>query len=254
LLIPVIPVINKWNKIENSIFPNNNHNSTAIINFNSKLDSTINLPRFTKFLRDITYLNTLSLDIFIGILLGDAYFKSGKGNNVRIGFKQSIINFPFFWTVFTQLSHYCSSIPRLEFTKLKNKKYGLLILETRSYLIFNQLYDLFIIEGKKGIKEELYHYLSPISLAYWIMCDGLSNQYGLTLCTDNFTVKDTITLINILKLRFNLDCSLHYYSKYPRIYVKASSMNQLRLIVERHIIPFSQYKLHKGRRWKNSIN
>jgi LAGLIDADG DNA endonuclease family len=82
------------------------------------------------------------------------------------------------------------------------------------------------------------------------MSDGVSNQYGLTLCTDSFTVKDTITLINILKLRFNLDCSLHYYSKckYPRIYIKASSMNQLRLIVERHIIPFSQYKLHKGRR------
>ncbi len=50
----------------------------AIIPFNEKLNSTIGLPRITKFIRDITYLNTISLDVLIGILLGDAYIKKGK--------------------------------------------------------------------------------------------------------------------------------------------------------------------------------
>lgn len=214
------------------------------------LQNTLGLPRYTKYLRDITYLNTPSLDILIGILLGDAFFKKGKNNNLRIGFKQSIINFPFLWTVFMDLSHYCSSLPRVEFTKLSNGKlYKAVILETRSYPILHQLYNIFIINGKKGIRPELFYYLSPRSLAYWIMSDGLSNQYGLTLCTDSFTVAEIVILINILKIKFNLDCNIHYYNKYPRIYIKANSMEQLRLIVNPYIIPFSRYKLEKGRRW-----
>ena len=49
------------------------NNCTAIVPFNGKLDSTLGLPKITKFIRDLTYLNTQSLDVLIGILLGDAY-------------------------------------------------------------------------------------------------------------------------------------------------------------------------------------
>lgn len=207
------------------------------------------MPRLTKYIRDLTYINTLNLERLIGLILGDAYFKKGNGVNVRIGFKQSIINFPFFWLVYTQLSHYCSTLPRLEMTKLNNnKKYGLLTLETRYYPVLNLLYVLFIIDNRKGIRSELFHYISPVSLAYWIMSDGKSNQYGLTLCTESFTLKENIILMNILMIKFNLNCNIHYANKKPRIYIKANSMNKLRLIVAPHMIPFSNYKLQKGRR------
>ena len=99
--------------------------------------------------------------------MGDAYIKKGKNNtNVRIGFKQSIINFPFIWTVFTDLSHYCSSVPRFEVAVLKNKKYGQIVLETRTYPVFNYLYDLFIKNGKKSISNSLFYHITPVSLAY----------------------------------------------------------------------------------------
>jgi len=76
----------------------------------------------------------------------------------------------------------------------------------------NILYTLFIEDGKKIIREELYFYLSPIALAYWIMYDGysVSQQYGLLICTDNFSVLDVVRLINILKIRYDLNCSIHY--------------------------------------------
>jgi ubiquinol-cytochrome c reductase cytochrome b subunit len=245
--LPLIPVIKKWNKINSSIFPPTN--CVAIIPFDGKLDSTLGICKITKFIRDITYINTNSLDIFIGLLLGDAYFKLGKNNiNTRIGFKQSIINFPFFWLVFTELSHYCASIPRFEYAKIKGKKYGQLILETRTYPVLNIIYKLFIDNDIKVIKYDMFHYLSPIALAYWIMSDGTSSQYGLTICTDNFTIKDNILLMNILKIRYDLNCSLHNYAGRPRIYIKADSMNKLRTIVEPYIIPFSSYKLKKGKR------
>jgi len=93
-ILPTITMINKWNKVNKSIFPKTN--CTAIVTFNGKLDSTLGLPRITKFIRDLTYLNTISLGLLIGLILGDAYFKKGiNSTNVRIGFKQSIINFPF---------------------------------------------------------------------------------------------------------------------------------------------------------------
>jgi hypothetical protein len=68
--------------------------------------------------------------------------------------------------VFTELSHYCASIPRLEYAKIKGKKYGQLILETRTYPVLNILYKLFIDNDIKVIKYDMFHYLSPIALAY----------------------------------------------------------------------------------------
>ena len=89
------------------------------------------------------------------------------------------------------------------------------------------------------------------ALAYWIMSDGVSNQYGLTICTDCFTIKDVVILINFLKIRYDLNCSIHYLNNKPRIYIKADFMNKLRLLVGPYVIPFSQYKLHKGKRYAN---
>jgi len=120
-------------------------------------------------------------------------------------------------------------------------------LKTRSYPILNELYNLFIKNNVKIIKEDLFYFLSPKSLAYWIMSDGVSNQYGLTFCTDAFTIKEVIILINILKIRFDLNCSLHYSNKCPRIYIKAKSMAKLRFIIKPYLIPFSKYKLEKGK-------
>ena len=106
------------------------------------------------------------------------------------------------------------------------------------------------MKGIKVISPEMYHYLSPSALAYWIMSDGVSNQYGLTICTDNFSYSDVLRLLNILKIRYDLNCSIHSYSGRPRLYIKADSMPKLRALVKPHLIPFSAYKLQKGKRPK----
>ena len=79
----------------------------------------------------------------------------------------------------------------------------------------------------KTIKIDLFYLLSPRASAYWIMSDGVSNQYGLTICTDCFTVQEVVILINILKIRYNLNCSIHYLRGNPRLYIKADSMENL---------------------------
>lgn len=81
------------------------------------------------------------------------------------------------------------------------------------------------------------------------MSDGVSQQYGLLLCTDSFTVKEVVILINILIIKYDLDCSIHNHNGKPRIYIKANSMVKLRQLVNPYIIPFSTYKLRKGKRF-----
>jgi hypothetical protein len=208
-ILPIIPVINKWNKIDKTIFPNTN--SKAIIIFNGNLNSTIVLPKLTKFIRDSTYLNTASLDVLIGLLLGDGYLKKGKNStNVRVAVKQSIINFPFMWTIFIELSHYFSSLPRFDLANIKDKKYGQLILETRSYPVLNELYKLFIINNVKIIKEELFHYLSPKALAYWIM-SVFFLTFDFIFTVQNFKTKDrTLPKYRLPIIQINLNFNKYY--------------------------------------------
>jgi len=249
IILPIIPKLNKWNKIHLSLFTKTNNKSIVCFNSDQSLGNTLGLKKLTKYIRDIIFLNTNSLEIITGLILGDGYLKKGsKSKNVRLGFKQSIINFPFMWKVFTELSHYCTSLPRFEIAKIKNKKYGQLVLETRSYPVFNNLYYLFIDNNTKIVHPDLFFYLTPKALAYWIMSDGVSNQYGLTICTDSFSIKEVVTLMNILKIRYNLDTTIHYCKKKPRIYIKAKSMKDLRVLILPHMIPFSLYKLYKGKR------
>lgn len=97
-----------------------------------------------------------------------------------------------------------------------------MVFETRSYPVLNQLQELFVENGIKVIKPELFHYLTPVSLAHWIMSDGVEkSQYGLTLCTDGFTFQDVSRLINILIIRYQLDCRMHFYSgkKVSRVFI-----------------------------------
>lgn len=80
------------------------------------------------------------------------------------------------------------------------------------------------------------------------MSDGTSNQYGLTICTDCFTIKDVVLFINIIKIRYDINCTINFCNNRPRIYIKANSMVKLREIISPHIINFSYYKLQKGKR------
>jgi hypothetical protein len=84
----------------------------------------LSLAKLTNYIRDITYIPTFHLSILVGLLLSDAGLsKQKKSKNARLGFKQSMIHFPFLWSTFMLLSHYCSFIPYRDNTKLKGKIY-----------------------------------------------------------------------------------------------------------------------------------
>lgn len=248
-------VINRWNKIDKNMFEPTT--CTAIVPFDNTLNNTLGLPRFTKFLRDISYIPTYYVSILIGLTLGDAHLgfglnKNSKPNelsNARFRFKQSMINFPYFWFVWVKLIHFCSLMPSIEMTILEGKKYHSIFFQTRALPVFNILYNLFYTNGIKVIKNDLILFFDPIVLAHWIMCDGVSSKYGLTICTDSFSLEEVVRLINILIICFDLKCNIHYAKGKPRIYIAAESMPKLRALIIPHMTSFSHYKLGKEKRF-----
>lgn len=197
------------------------------------------LPKLTNHLRGFMYIPGYLIGVFIGCMLGDAHMDNRKGRVTRFTLKQSIINFPFLWSTYVLLSSFCGSYPRSIVDKLS---YSLEIV-TRSYPVLSFVYDLFHVNGVKCIREELFHYLSAQALAYWIMCDGAHYGGGLVLCTECFTTREVVLLMNILIIRHGLSCSIIYNHVGARIFFKKSELPKIRALVAPYMCEFSMYKL-----------
>lgn len=75
----------------------------------------------------------------------------------------------------------------------------------------------------RSISPQLIHYMNYIVLAYWIMGDGSKRKKGIILCTNGFTLKEIIILINILIIKFNINHSIQIEKKkYYRIYINGN--------------------------------
>lgn len=251
-IVPLAPLISPWHKIHKSLYPATDCTALVVFGQPYTLGSTLGLAKITKYIRDITYVPVHLIGVIVGCMLGDANFRVSTTGNVRLILKQSIVNFPVVWTVFMLLSHFCASPPASELSYLNGKRFISLILGTRTYPVFTQLYQLFYQNGVKVISQDLYHYLSPTALAWWIMCDGARTAGGLVLCTECFTLPEVVCLMNILMLRYDLQCTIHTTRSGPRIYITEGSMPKLRAIVGPHMLPFSMYKLSGvARRYAN---
>lgn len=202
------------------------------------------------------HISSFHLSIIVGIILGDAHLRRRtKNGNPHIIFGQSFVNFPYLWHVFTLLSSYCAGMPYIDNTIIKGKRHYRVIFNTRTYIVFNQIYDMFIIKGVKVVPQEIYDLLSPMALAHWIMSDGASiKNGGLLLCTDSYTVLDVYRLMNVLRIKYNLNCTLQFYGGLPRIYILVRDLPLLQSIIKPYMHSFSMYKLSGGKIKKEKRN
>lgn len=82
---------------------------------------------------------------------------------------------------------------------------------TRSYPFISEIRNKFYHEssnGFKGISLEISEYLTPPALAHLIMGDGSRKDYGLEICTDCYSLSDVVRLLNVLVIRYELDCTI----------------------------------------------
>ena len=258
-IIPVLPIVldlPKWIKIDKSIFPKTSCTSIVIWNNYPTIGSTLGLAKLTKYIRDITYIPTFHLSILIGLLLSDAGLSKQKNSkNARLGFKQSMIHFPFLWLTFMLLSHFCSSIPYHDNAKLKGKFYYGIRMDTRAYSCLTDLYELFYIpitqpDGKISYKKivplDIYNLLTPMALAYWIMGDGSVMPQKVYIYAQIVVLRqnyDIVRLMNVLLIRYNINSSLVQISGKSRIYIASTESAKITNLVLEFIHPSMLYKV-----------
>ena len=106
------------------------------------------------------------------------------------------------------MSHYCSSSPALTTgIRAGNRFYGLQFF-TRSMPCITELHSLFYVNGVKLVPQNIYELLTPVALAHMVMGDGSEKSHGLIFCTNSYSVQDVIRLMNVLIIRYRLDCNL----------------------------------------------
>jgi hypothetical protein len=211
------------------------------------LTSSVGLGRYTKQISQMVKLPPFYYSVIVGLILSDGWlvFAYITNKNARLGFKQSLVNFGYFWFVFNLLSHYWSSYPHLvSGLREGTKTYGIEIF-TRGLPCFTNFYNLFYVNKVKVIPNEIYNLLDPIALAHWIQEDGKIDRSGLILCIDSYTLQEVIILINVLIIRYELICSIHRSrpGQY-RIYISKKSMVNLSSIILPYMHSSMLYKIH----------
>lgn len=221
----------------------NKYNKSLVI-YGTNISSTVGSRRYSLLQRKQVNIPFHIKSIFIGIILSDANISKSNKADARLQFKQSYSHFYYFYSVFFELSHFCSKGPYL--TKaLVNKKihYGL-SFTTRSLPCITELYDLFYVgeKQKKIVPYNIFNLFTWKSLAHMICGDG-SYSSGVTLNTQCFTIKDQVTLINIFIIKFNLECNLHKSRKDFVIYINSKSIKRNLHNLLPHIHDSMKYKL-----------
>jgi len=188
-----------------------NKTNTSLVLWGTNLGSSVGNWRVTKSIAQMFVLAPYQFFVAVGLLLSDGWIEfPSRQSYARIKFEQSLDKFEYFWNVYNVLSPYCASYPHLRHILLNGKSFYALRLQTRSLPSFSQLSHLFIRDGVKIVPDDIYNLLNPVALAQWIQGDGGNHpDGGLYLSTDCFSIQDVVRLMNVLIVRYGLNCSMH---------------------------------------------
>ena len=107
-----------------------------------------------------------------------------------------------------------------------------------------ELYPLFYPRGVKIIPKNIYDLLTPVALAHLVMGDGSKERHGLIICTDSYSMKDVVRLINVLMIKYRIECTIKVRNKDKhRIYIREGFMPLLRQIIKPYMCSSMLYKI-----------
>jgi hypothetical protein len=224
---------------------NFNTADTAVAVWGSNLGSTVGYCRFTKVVKNMIQFPPYQKSVVTGVILSDGNLASTNPHeNPRLEFTQSSNNSAYAIFVFSILSHYCNALPRSRTNVRNGVSHQALRFYTRGLPCFNDFRNLFYNNKVKIVPKDIYNLLTPVALAHLIQGDGAAKQHGLILCVDCYSVIDVVRLMNVLIVRYNLDCTLRYHTPtQPRIYIRQRSMATLRELVKPHMDKSMLYKI-----------
>jgi len=202
-------------------------------------------------------MNKPFIDKLIGVLLGDTHIGKTGLDKAYISFEQSKkkIEYITYLHKLTQESGF--ELEELKTYTRTDVRYSNRINEsvyfrTKSLEDLKPFADLFLNnEDKKIIPTNIVDYLTPRSLAFWIMDDGQQlNRGGVTLCTDSFNSSEVSILREALLDKINISSSIHNKkgkndSTYERIYINKESLDDIKPLLKEHMHNSMLYKLNE---------
>lgn len=211
-------------------------------------------------LRTLIIMNKTLKEMLVGTLLGDAHIRRAGADKAYVTFEQSSKKLEYIkylndtakknglGLISESLKEYTRTDSRY------NKTNSSLYFKSQNLESLKPLAELFLNEsGKKQIPSNIAEYLTPRSLAFWIMDDGQRvKRGGVTLCTDSFKSEEITILREALKSNFGLDTSIHYKlsaktgATYERIYInKTEAFNDLKPYLIPHLHDSMLYKINE---------
>jgi LAGLIDADG DNA endonuclease family/Proton-conducting membrane transporter len=199
------------------------------------------------------------MDIITGELLGDGHInyksKDAIKINSRLEFTFSAKNLQYVkFLKYEALAFICNRSEPTPWPKPKigGKELIQYWFSTKRLPILSKLHSLWYkkINGKyiKVIPSNIKEVLTPIGLAHWIMGDGYFTKGIIIICTDNFSQKEVLKLIEVLDRKFGVKSTLNKRTNPNsnivwRIRISKLSMERLIKLVVPYFIPKMLYKL-----------
>lgn len=186
-------------------------------------------------------LTSYQFEAIIGLMLGDLYAERNKPtHNTRLIFEQSKSEHEsyllFLYSIFKDIVGTEPKPPKRKPHPVTGKIYISLTFKTLKFSFLNIFHELFYNTGIKSIPQNISDLFTSISLAFWIMDDGMKAGEGLRLCTESFQYSEILILTKMLKTKFNIESKPQKRgSNKWRIYIGKAQMPLLREIVKPYI-------------------
>ena len=190
--------------------------------------------------------------VIIGSLLGDGTMRVGKGGRnanfkVEHGLKQKEL---VEWK-YNELRSFVFTGPRISYRyRYDGKKYPKswwfrTIRHPEITVIYNQFYTGEEYRtGRKIIPDSIDKWITPLSLAIWIMDDGNYSRKSINISTYSFSRDEIELLQKVLESKFNLTANFHKdRDKGYRMTFRVQETTKLINIIHLYIIPSMMYKI-----------
>jgi len=185
-------------------------------------------------------------EVLFGIMLSDGHVqRRSKTGNSRFTFGQSTENEAYFWHVFNLFKPYCTTdfTPKPKEHIVKGVLYYSLDFATMQLPCFNYFREIFYVGRTKVVPAVFTTFLTPVSLAFWIMCDGSAQGPGLHLNTYKFTPAEHDFMVAGFKEVFGINCTIHPHSAGLRLYIGKDDLQQLIPLILPHMHSSMKFKL-----------
>ena len=152
----------------------------------------------------------------------------------RIKFRQFYHNKEYIFRVFEEIFPYCDKNPYRFNGYIKGKLVDEILISTKWLHCFFVFYYIFYSNKGKRVPANIFDLITPLVLFHWVTGGGMRPDLsrGLIILTEGFNVPDVVKLMNVLMVKYLINCRLLFWKNSVVIYIYRSSLVNLVRAIE----------------------